>query len=433
MSHTQQKSTSGKIRVLFTQSHSDFTAVSHVHSLLMRGFDPERVEVHVACIPENASGVPESLRILREIPNVRIRPTRFGPSLYRRSKRDIATSAVRDGLRGVASLAGLTAYIKRHRIDVVHFSERPRDAVYGLAGGRAAGARTVFHLHSEPADWMSSRSRWAMREADGLICVSQHTARLAVAQGRMQQHTYAVLNGLDLAHWRPTTDGTPVRAEFGIPADALVLSITSRVVPSKGHEQLLDALARLQKRIPPFRLIIAGADDPAVLPPGFSQTDALRAQARRLGIADRVIFAGGRDDVREILAASDIYAMPSLDEAFGLAFIEAMAMELPVVALRAGGTAEIVAHGESGLLSAPGDPDRLAENIAQLADNPPMRRAMGRAGRARVERRFSAARMAREVEDVYLALLSPRGFQRRSGENGSCPATALGTADGMRP
>jgi glycosyltransferase involved in cell wall biosynthesis len=429
MSRRPPSRTSGKIRVLFTQSHPEYTAVSHVHSLLMRELDPQRVEVHVACVPENASGVPESLRILREIPNVRIRPTRFGPSVYRRSKRDIATSAARDGLRGVASLAGLTAYIKRHRIDVVHFSERPRDAVCGLAVGRAAGARTVFHLHSIPADWMTSRSRWAMREADGLICVSEHAAALAVARGRTRPHTYAVLNGLDLAHWRPTTDGTPVRAEFGIPTDALVLSITSRVVPSKGHEQLLDALARLQERIPPFRLIIAGEDDPAVLPPGFSQTDALRARARRLGIADRVIFAGRRHDVREILAASDIYAMPSLDEAFGLAFVEAMAMELPVVALEAGGTAEVVAHGESGLLSAPADRDGLTENIAQLAIDLSMRRAMGRAGRARVERQFSAARMAREVEEVYLSLLSPDGAKGSD----PCRAVALRTADGMRP
>lgn len=433
MSHTPPKPTSGKIRVLFTQSQSEFTAISHVHSLLMREFDSRRVEVHVACVPESPAGAPESLRILHEIPEVRIRRTRFGPTVYRRSKPEIAKSAVRDGLRGAASLAGLTAYIMRHGIDIVHFSERPRDAVYGLAVGRAGGAKTVFHLHSRPAEWMSGRSLWAMRKADGLIGVSQHVARLAVARGRPPQHTYAVLNGVDLRHWQPATDGARIRGECAIPADTLVLSITSRVVPSKGHEQLLRALARLQNRIPPFRLIVAGADDPAVLPAGFSQIAALQAQAHALGIADRVIFTGRRDDVREILAASDIFAMPSHDEAFGLAFAEAMAMELPVVALRVGGTAEILEHGKTGLTSAPGDLESLSENIARLANNPAMRRDMGRAGRVRVERKFSAARMAREVEEVYLSLLSPPGFERRSDANGWYPATALGTADGKRP
>lgn len=396
----------GKIRVLFTQSHPDFSPTAAVHRLLMRQFDPERVEVHLACTSEAEAGPTDSLHGIPAIPHVLVRPTRFGPTIYRKSTRDVARSAVRDGLPAAASLAGLVAYTKRHRIDVVHFAERPRDAFYGHWLGRATGAKTVFHLHLEPADWMGPRVQWAMRNADGLICVSEHVARIARDRGLAAQRTHVVLNGIDLARWDPATDGSAIRREFGISPDELVVSIVSRIVPSKGHEQLLDALARLRDRIPPFRLLIVGADDPAVLPPGFSEVAALRDQAQRLGIAERVVFTGRRLDVPELLAASDIHAMPSSDEAFGLAFVEAMAMGLPVVAVDAGGTSEVVEHGRTGLISAIRDPDQLAKHIAMLATDPEMRRAMGRAGRARVEHQFTASRMARQVEEVYRSLLS---------------------------
>jgi len=406
MRRAREAAANRKIRVLFTQSQPEFSATSAVHGLLMRNLDPERTEVHVACVGKTASGTPDSLRILRAIPQVRLRQTRFGPTIYRKAGLDVARLAATQGLPTAASLAGLATYIKRHRIDVLHFAERPRDAFYGQLLGQATSAKTVFHLHLQPADWMSSRVQWAMSRADGLICVSESVARAAIARGQALQRTHVVLNGIDLPHWDPATDGGPIRVEFGIPTDALVFSIVARVVPSKGHEQLLAALARAQDRIPPFRLIVVGDDDPTVLPAGFSQVAALREQACRFGLADRVIFAGRRQDVREILAASDVYAMPSLDEAFGMAFVEAMAMQCPVVAFDVGGTSEVVQNGQSGLISQPGDLARLAANIALLGNDPTLRRIMGAAGRARVERHFNAARMARDVEDVYRRVLS---------------------------
>ena len=207
-----------------------------------------------------------------------------------------------------------------------------------------------------------------------------------------------------------------MRAELGVPADALMLSIIARVVPSKGHEELLEALGRLRDDLPPFRLVVVGDDDtsPGVMPEGFSQVTALRAQSRRLGLEDRVIFAGPRADVRRILAATDINAMPSRDEAFGMSFVEAMAMGCPVVAASAGGVREVVTDGATGLLSRPGDVAELAANIARLARDPALRRTMGSAGRARVEGELNAARMAAEMEGVYRELLSPsRATDRR--------------------
>src|SRR4051794_32900335 len=132
-----------KIRVLFTQSHPDLSPAAAVQRLMMREFDPQLVEAHFACDAATASG-------LSDLPNVVIRPTNFGPTIYRRSRAEIVRSLARDAPSAAASLAGLIAYARRRRINVVHFAERPRDAVYGVLLGRLVGAKTVFHLHVDP-------------------------------------------------------------------------------------------------------------------------------------------------------------------------------------------------------------------------------------------------------------------------------------------
>ena len=113
----------------------------------------------------------------------------------------------------------------------------------------------------------------------------------------------------------------------------------------------------------------------------------LAALADELGVDDSVVFTGRRSDVARLMAAADVFAMPSLEEPFGLVYLEAMAMRLPVVALDSGGTPEVVEHGRSGLLSAPGDIDALAANIVELlSDAGPA----GPHGRARTARRRGA-------------------------------------------
>ena len=101
-------------------------------------------------------------------------------------------------------------------------------------------------------------------------------------------------------------------------------------------------------------------------PPGNRYSDELRALAAELGIADNVIFLGLRSDVPRLMAAVDLFAMPSFEEPFGLVYAEAMAMKKPVIAIDSGGTPEVVEHGKSGLLSPEGDDAALAANIKRL-------------------------------------------------------------------
>jgi glycosyltransferase involved in cell wall biosynthesis len=126
-------------------------------------------------------------------------------------------------------------------------------------------------------------------------------------------------------------------------------------------------------------------------------------------MAEAVTFTGVRADVPKILAALDLFVLPSLWEGMPNAVLEAMAAGLPVVATAVGGTPEVVMDGVTGLLVPPQDPSALAQAIERLLRDPDLRRTMGRAGRRRVEQHFDVRETVRQVEDLYETLLREKG------------------------
>jgi glycosyltransferase involved in cell wall biosynthesis len=162
------------------------------------------------------------------------------------------------------------------------------------------------------------------------------------------------------------------------------------------------AVPALREQFPSLRVVIVGGD--YQLSPGESYLEQLKALVRELGVAGHVIFTGHRTDMPALMAACDIFALPSFEEPFGLVFAEAMASKKPVIALHSGGVPEVVEHGRSGLLSPPGDAAALVNNLATLLRDPSLRAQMGEYGHTVVERRFTAARLAADVERIYGAI-----------------------------
>ncbi|MGB5695200.1 MAG: glycosyltransferase family 4 protein, partial [Polyangiales bacterium] len=359
----------------------------------MEHLDRKSIDIHVACDDSPGS---QALSILREVEGIGLRLTDFGQPVYGRPLRT-RIAALAGVARTARSLAGLIAYTRRHRIALVHGTEKPRDVIFGTLVAWAAGARYVVHLHVKAENWIRPWILALMRRSGGLIAVSDFVAESAVALGFRRERIHVVHNALDSTTWDPAaTDPGRLRAEFDLEDDELLFVIVARINPWKGHELLLRALAILMRQRVAFRLLVVGEDDPAATP-GKSQLALLHTLVDELNLTNRVTFTGYRSDVRDILAACDVFTMPSFEEPFGLVFLEVMAMMKPVVALDSGGTIEIVQHGVTGLLSEPGDAKTFAANVLLLVDDSELRARFGEAARYRVLTEFTPATLASGV------------------------------------
>jgi glycosyltransferase involved in cell wall biosynthesis len=215
-----------------------------------------------------------------------------------------------------------------------------------------------------------------------IVAVSDATRADLVRQGYPARRMVTVHNGIE-----PPPDVAPVRL-----ADGPTVVEVARLAAVKGQRTLLEALTHVHATA-----ALVGRD----LEHGGAYENELRSEAERLGVSDRVVFAGYRDDVPALLAGCDVFCLPSFAEGLPLVVLEAMAQGKPVVATPVGGTAELVVHGETGLLVPPGDADALAAALAELLDDPSAAARMGAAGRARVLAEFSAAAMVERVLGLY--------------------------------
>jgi glycosyltransferase involved in cell wall biosynthesis len=265
-----------------------------------------------------------------------------------------------------------------------------------VLGTLASPGPVVRHLHI--ANHFRAATEPVLRRLDNLtarrcarlLAVSEDTRRAYERQGYPAGRVDVVHNGVSL-------DGAEsngaLRAGLGIPPEAPLIGEIGRLCEVKGQRELIEALALL----PGTRLLLVGRD----LEHGGAFQAELEREAERLGVRDRVLFAGHRDDADRLLTELDVLVLPSWTEGLPVAVLEAMARARPVVATPVGGTPEVVADGETGLLVPPRDPRALADAIGRLLADAELRRRMGEAGRRRVAERFSAEAMTRRVLAVY--------------------------------
>jgi glycosyltransferase involved in cell wall biosynthesis len=388
----------GRTRVLFINSAVSIGADTAMHLLLLRHLPRERFKLYAASQPGSPAPAFDELS---NIPDVVVRPTYFGPTLWQQSRLQKIASA-RNMVPMTASLLGLAAYIRRQRIEIIHSTDRPRDALACVTLATVTGAKSVIHAHVNYGDWMRRGVRWSFGRADALVAVSRFSAKTFVHAGYPPERVHAVLNAIELSRWDPTLDPAVGRTSLGVPQGVPLIISVARLFPSKGNRELLQAFARVQRELGNARLAIIGAD----YPEGSGETLHLKHLARELGVESSVIFPGQRSDIAGLLAACDVFALPSFGEPFGLVYVEAMAMKRPVVALSYGGAPEVVEDEECGLISPPDDIDALSANLLRLLRDPALRQRFGEHGRKRAATHFSPARMAADVSDLYARLLA---------------------------
>ena len=401
---TRRTPRSSKMGVLFvnTATLPPLGADTWVHVQIIRDLDRSSHVVHAACATGPDDSPTPTFQALRGLPDVHMVPVDLGPELSGQPSHVQKLRALWATLPAIASVARLARYVRRHEIEVIHTGDRPRDAFVCALLARLTRKKCIVHVHVAYGSWMSGLRRWSLKRADALIAVSEFVAQSLAASGHRPSTTHVVLNAIDLGRWEPGVGRDAARRELGLPEASPVLVTVCRLFAAKGPAELILALDIVRREEPEVRLLVVGQEHP----PDGAYTKELEHLVSRLGLEDHVVFMGRRNDVPRLMAAADIFAMPSFEEPFGLVFVEAMAMERPVVALDNGGTPEVVEHGLSGLLSRPGDIDALAANLLTLVRDPDLRKQMGQYGRRQVEERFTTERMARDTAAVYRQVAS---------------------------
>ena len=298
------------------------------------------------------------------------------------------------GAWDVRVLYRLFRLVRAERPSVIHAFLPPANLAACVVG-RLLGVSVLLLSFRDVEMWKSRPRRLVdgltVRVADAATCSSEAVRRFALsAFGGDERKYVTIYNGVDAARFIPR-QASP-KPELGLREGVPVIGTVCRLVePKKGLAVLLQAMAGLRDRAV-AQLLIVGEG------PAFP---ALRALSVRLGLSDRVVFAGVRRDIAGLLPLMDVFVLPSLYEGFGIALVEAMAAGRPVVATAVGGIPEVVVQGETGLLVPPGDPGALGDAIAHLVNHPEQARLMGARGRERACDRFSIESAVTRHENLY--------------------------------
>ena len=265
-------------------------------------------------------------------------------------------------------------------VNAVHVE--PRASVANGGSKATAMARML-------ADWASAG------RVDRFVAVSQAVADAVAAQLKLDPSAVTVIrNGVDAEAVRSAAMGV-IGGKLPC-GDGPLVGTVGRLEPVKGTGDFVRAAAPVLDRMPDARFAIAGSG---------TNESRLYTVAAAVDVSHRLQILGHVSAVARFIDALDVFVMPSLSEGLGIAALEAMALGKPVVATDVGGLPEVVVDGETGLLVPAGEPTSLARAIVQLLEDPERARAMGAAGRERVEREFTLTRMGREWLAVYEELI----------------------------
>ena len=288
----------------------------------------------------------------------------------------------------------LRAILKRERYDVVHFHTSRAHSMAPLA--RSFGSTLVVTRRMDYRPNRVFAPYLFNRAVDGVVAISTGVADSLAAAGVDRQRVTVVHSGVDCERFRPPTsqERADARGALNISDTDFVISAVGALEQRKGHLYLIEAIGALAAPAASSKVkcfIVGQGAIHRVLQGEIAVSRSL----------ERIKLLGRVDDPREILWASDLFAMPSLKEGLGVAALEAMASGLPVIASDVGGLREVVEDGRSGIVVPPANARAIASAIERLADSAELRSQMGAAARARVVENYSIETMAARTLALY--------------------------------
>lgn len=388
------------VQILYLNHTSQMSGGERSLMLLLPGLPDEALAI-LAC-PE---GPLKSAARAAEVPWVPVTGTAGSLKLH-----PIYTAqAVRD-----LSLAALE--VRRScdelSVDLVHANSIRAGLIAALAR-RLGGPPTVVHIRDVlPPGAVSTMTMRLLHAGADAIVANSHYTREHMPGPSAQTQTWVVHNPVDLGRFdRAQVDPSQVRHELALTDDARLLAVVAQITPWKGQDTAIRALAQLRRLGHSAHLALVGSAkfiDKATRFDNEAYLQRLQDLIAELGLIEHVSFLGEREDIPAVMAAADLLLMPSWQEPFGRAIIEAMAMGTPVLATNVGGTDDIVTDGVDGLLIAPTETDRWVRSIDRLLNDPPLLRRLGAAGHERAQD-FKVQRHVDAILQVYAAVTASTG------------------------
>ncbi|OMH25666.1 glycosyltransferase family 4 protein [Motiliproteus sp. MSK22-1] len=290
----------------------------------------------------------------------------------------------------------LIALIRQSNIDIIHAHCEFSQLYAGLAG-RICGVKTIGTFHrSDMARYEPSTVNSLIKlSLSHFVSVSNDRMRLLREKLKVSTNNSSVVHGGTRIDQPPTLSSIEKqRKRLDIDPSKLMIFSLGHLGEIKGHQFTLEALAMLLPDHPELVLYIAGDGSPA-------ERKNLEEMASRLNLSKQVNFLGQIDNAPEWMEAADIFVQPSLEEAFGLVFIEAGAMAKPVVATQVGGIVDIIDNGKTGILIPPSNAEALANALRELIASPNLRKQMGNEGYERVSKKFSLDHMINSYIEIF--------------------------------
>ena len=314
-------------------------------------------------------------------------------------------------LRDWNALPRLIKYLKKNDVDLVH-TQLEFANILGNISARFLHLPSVCTIHVMPSLDVKAKSKlhqkleWFVLNyfCNRVISVSEEAREYHLhISGTSASQVSTIYNGIDLSSFSSLErelERANVRAELGIPSDANLLTTVAVLRPQKGIQFMIRAMSTVLASNPNTYYLVAG---------NGSHRAALMEEVNNLGLGDRVIFPGMRQDVPRLLTASDVFVLPTLTEALPTVLAEAMAAKLPIIASRVGGVPEMITNGQNGCLVEPEDEEGLAQACIDLLVSSEKRAAVGAEGWRIVNQKFNIEKQVDQLETLYLDQLTAHG------------------------
>jgi glycosyltransferase involved in cell wall biosynthesis len=290
--------------------------------------------------------------------------------------------------------------LRQFGADIAHFADGSA-AYHNSFAAFLARTRTVCHLRSR-CPHLTLREKLCFLPVQSFIFVSKETKR-SFAISLPDSMARVIYDAAEVSSADMTESNAAVRRELGIPPGCTLVGMVARVAPQKDYYTLASAAAGILCKYPDTRFLIVGDNSSVDLRRHYEEVVQVLDE---LGIADKFIFTGHRNDVSRLIAAMDICVLCTHVEGFPLCILEAMAKRKPVVATSVGGIPEIVKSGVTGFLHRHGNSKELAGAIMSLIEDPEMANRLGQAAYENVQQNFSRQIFVNEISNAYSDVMS---------------------------